>query len=96
MLYYCPQLYCIDGRQCGGGKVLSSWSKTTALLKTSFSFKKKGLLSSLIKSLNSAIAYIIKQGISASRIVAKGYGEEKLVNECSNGVTCSKDKHQRN
>ncbi|MEL6562092.1 MAG: hypothetical protein AAFQ94_28155 [Bacteroidota bacterium] len=46
--------------------------------------------------MNSAIAYIIKQGISASRIVAKGYGEEKLVNECSNGVTCSKDKHQRN
>ena len=44
----------------------------------------------------SAVAYIIKQGISASRMVAKGYGEEKLVNECSNGVKCSKEKHQRN
>ena len=44
----------------------------------------------------SAVAYIIKNGISSGRIVAKGYGEEKLVNKCKNGVPCSKDEHQRN
>jgi len=44
----------------------------------------------------SAVAYIIEQGIAAERITAKGYGESKLVNQCSNGVECSKEEHQRN
>ena len=44
----------------------------------------------------SAVAYIIDQGISAARITARGYGEERLVNDCSNGVDCSKNEHQRN
>lgn len=44
----------------------------------------------------SAVAYIISQGIAAERITAKGYGETKLVNQCSNGVKCSDEEHQRN
>ncbi|MFY0600888.1 MAG: OmpA family protein [Cyclobacteriaceae bacterium] len=44
----------------------------------------------------SAVAYIITQGIDSGRITAKGYGESKLVNQCSNGVKCSKEEHQRN
>ncbi|MEQ9285954.1 MAG: OmpA family protein [Cyclobacteriaceae bacterium] len=43
-----------------------------------------------------AVEYIVGQGINHSRIVAKGYGETKLVNKCSNGVTCSKEEHQQN
>ncbi len=44
-----------------------------------------------------AVEYIVKKGgVSNSRIVAKGYGETKLVNKCSNGVQCSKEEHQRN
>ena len=39
--------------------------------------------------------YIIGQGIAANRIVAKGNGEERLVNNCSNGVACSKVQYQR-
>ncbi len=44
----------------------------------------------------SAVAYIVSKGIDAERIAARGYGEERLVNRCSNGVNCSKDEHQVN
>jgi outer membrane protein OmpA-like peptidoglycan-associated protein len=40
--------------------------------------------------------YIISKGISANRITAKGYGESKLLNNCSNGVICSDDEHAVN
>lgn len=41
-------------------------------------------------------AWIIANGISVSRVTAKGYGETKLVNRCKNGVTCSDEEHQEN
>ena len=44
----------------------------------------------------SAAAFIISRGISPDRIVAKGYGETRLINQCSNGVECSKTEHQAN
>lgn len=44
----------------------------------------------------SAVEYIIKNGIDASRIVSKGYGESKLVNHCTDGIKCSEDLHQAN
>lgn len=44
----------------------------------------------------SAVNYIISQGIDSSRMVAKGYGETKPVNQCTNGVPCGKDLHQAN
>jgi outer membrane protein OmpA-like peptidoglycan-associated protein len=40
--------------------------------------------------------YIISKGISPDRIVAKGYGESKLLNNCGNGVICSDDEHAVN
>ena len=43
-----------------------------------------------------AVEYLIKHGISRSRLVAKGYGETRLLNECSNGVSCSEEAHQLN
>jgi outer membrane protein OmpA-like peptidoglycan-associated protein len=45
---------------------------------------------------DAAVAYIIKEGISRTRIIARGYGETRLVNECANGVNCSDAKHQEN
>ncbi len=44
----------------------------------------------------SAVNYITSNGIDPSRIIAKGYGETQLINECSNGVDCSEEKHQEN
>ena len=45
---------------------------------------------------NSAVQYIIDQGISQNRITAKGYGESQLLNRCANGVKCSEADHQLN
>ena len=40
--------------------------------------------------------WLIKQGIAADRLTAKGNGETKLVNNCSDGVDCTEEEHQAN
>jgi peptidoglycan-associated lipoprotein len=45
---------------------------------------------------DSAVAYIVKKGISPTRISAKGYGESRLLNKCMDGVKCSEAEHQVN
>ena len=45
---------------------------------------------------NSVVNYLVSKGISRSRLTARGFGESRLVNRCSNGVDCSADQHQRN
>ncbi len=44
----------------------------------------------------SAKAYITDNGIEADRVVAKGYGETKLLNNCGNTILCSDDEHAVN
>ena len=45
---------------------------------------------------DAAVAYIIGKGILKNRIVAKGYGESRLVNHCADNVNCTEDQHQEN
>ncbi|MGB4775387.1 MAG: OmpA family protein [Daejeonella sp.] len=49
-----------------------------------------------LKRAQSAVKYVISKGISKDRIVAKGYGEIQLLNECGNGVKCTEEQHQVN
>jgi outer membrane protein OmpA-like peptidoglycan-associated protein len=44
----------------------------------------------------STAQYVISKGISADRITGVGMGETQLINECTNGVKCSKEAHQAN
>lgn len=43
-----------------------------------------------------SLNYLVENGISASRIVLKGYGEENLVNLCPDGVNCTDEEHAAN
>ncbi len=45
---------------------------------------------------DSAVFYILQNGVAENRITAKGYGESLLINQCKDGVTCTEEEHQAN
>lgn len=49
------------------------------------------------KRAQAAVEYLATtEGINSDRLQAKGYGEEILVNRCTNGVNCTEREHQIN
>ncbi|TCP25905.1 OmpA family protein [Tenacibaculum skagerrakense] len=40
--------------------------------------------------------YLISKGVNDSQLVAKGYGESRLKNRCSDGITCTEAEHRVN
>jgi flagellar motor protein MotB len=48
------------------------------------------------KRAESAVRYLVLNGISSARMTARGYGETMLVNECADGVECTEEEHQMN
>ncbi|MCF8326039.1 MAG: OmpA family protein [Leadbetterella sp.] len=40
--------------------------------------------------------YLLSRGISSDRLVANGYGESELVNECDDSAKCEENAHQAN
>jgi len=43
-----------------------------------------------------AAKYLIDKGISTDRIFPVGYGEEQILNRCTNGVACTQVEHAKN
>lgn len=43
-----------------------------------------------------AYKYVVNRGVAADRIGYKGFGESKLINKCTDGVTCSDEMHAQN
>ncbi|MNL55336.1 Photosystem I chlorophyll a apoprotein A2 [compost metagenome] len=43
-----------------------------------------------------AVNYLVSKGIARKRLVAKGYGENRLVNNCADGVNCTEEEHEQN
>lgn len=44
----------------------------------------------------SVVNYLIAKGVNASRLVANGYGENRLKNRCADGVSCTERQHAAN
>ena len=48
------------------------------------------------KRANNAKKYLLTKGIKSYRIIAKGYGESRLLNRCKDGVDCTEEEHAIN
>ena len=48
------------------------------------------------KRADNAKNYLLSKGIKSFRIIAKGYGESKLLNRCKDGVKCTEEEHAQN
>lgn len=48
------------------------------------------------KRAESTVSYMISKGIAKERLQGEGFGETRLVNNCVNGVGCSRAQHQLN
>jgi outer membrane protein OmpA-like peptidoglycan-associated protein/tetratricopeptide (TPR) repeat protein len=41
-------------------------------------------------------SWLIGRGIEGSRLIAKGYGETRIINHCKNDISCSDEEHEVN
>lgn len=48
------------------------------------------------KRAQAVVNYLQERGINSSLLVANGYGEKKLKNRCSDGVSCTEREHAVN
>jgi outer membrane protein OmpA-like peptidoglycan-associated protein len=48
------------------------------------------------KRAEAVVQYLVNSGISQKRMVAKGYGESQLANNCTNTAICSEEDHAKN
>lgn len=48
------------------------------------------------KRANSVLIWLLEKGINRQRILAIGFGEEQLINDCKNGVKCTEEEHLAN
>lgn len=48
------------------------------------------------KRAEATVTYMVNKGISKDRLSSEGFGETKLINNCANGVACSRAQHELN
>ena len=48
------------------------------------------------RRVKSTTEWLIKNGVNSDRLTGRGYGENQLVNKCSDNVTCTEEEHQLN
>ena len=42
------------------------------------------------------VNFLVSAGVNANQMVARGYGETKLLNECGDSATCTEEQHEKN
>jgi outer membrane protein OmpA-like peptidoglycan-associated protein len=42
------------------------------------------------------VNFLVSAGVNSNQMVAKGYGETKLLNECTDGAPCTEEQHEKN
>ncbi len=45
---------------------------------------------------DAVVRFLLGQGIERERLLATGYGETRLVNDCRDGIPCTEEQHQEN
>jgi len=48
------------------------------------------------KRARAAFDYVVSKGIDPKRLLYRGYGETRLLNNCTNGVDCTEEQHEVN
>jgi len=48
------------------------------------------------KRAKAAFDYVVSKGIDPKRLLYHGYGETRLLNNCTNGVDCTEEQHEVN
>jgi len=48
------------------------------------------------KRARAAFDYVVSKGIDPKRLLYRGYGETRLLNNCTNGVECAEEQHEVN
>jgi outer membrane protein OmpA-like peptidoglycan-associated protein len=48
------------------------------------------------KRAKAAFDYVVSKGIDPKRLLYRGYGETRLLNNCTNGVQCTEEQHEVN
>ena len=44
----------------------------------------------------SVVNYFVEKGIPKTQLIPKGYGETKILNNCTNDIECTEEEHQKN
>ncbi|MEA1786790.1 OmpA family protein [Arenibacter sp. GZD96] len=48
------------------------------------------------KRAEATVSYMVSKGIAQERLIGEGFGETRLINNCSNGARCTEAEHQLN
>ena len=79
-------------------RTLQKFPGTTLIIRAHADSRGSAKYNQLVSGKRAAatLQYVLSKGVSRKRIDAKGFGEELVLNRCSDGVECSEEEHSKN